>query len=294
MRFVSTLAVTIILALPALAQRDWSKVEIKATKVAGTVHMLEGAGGNIGVTIGGDGVVIIDDQFAPLAPKIKDAIAGLTDKPIKFVLNTHWHGDHTGGNEYFGELAPLVSHDNVRKRLAEGMDTESRKTPPAPPEALPILTFNDRLTIHLNGEEVRAIHLPHAHTDGDAVIWFTDSNVLHMGDVLFSGLFPFIDLDSGGSVDGVIAAFEKIPATVPADIKVIPGHGPLSTLDDIRKSKEMILDCREIVRKALADGKTADQMKEEKILAKYDAWNWSFITTERWIDTLVRDLGGKR
>jgi glyoxylase-like metal-dependent hydrolase (beta-lactamase superfamily II) len=293
MRIVSAIVVSSVIALPALAQRDWSKVEIKATPVAGTVYMLEGAGGNIGVTIGEDGIVIIDDQFAPLAPKIKEAVAGLSDKPVKFVQHTHWHGDHTGGNEYFGEIAPLVSHDNVRKRLAEGMDTESRQTPPAPPEALPILTFNDRLTIHLNGEEVRAIHLPHAHTDGDAVIWFTDSNVVHMGDVLFSGLFPFIDIDSGGSVDGVLAAFDTIVATVPADVKVIAGHGPLSTIDDIRKSKEMIVATREIIRTALSEGMTAEQMKEGEVLAKYDAWNWSFISTERWIDTLVRDLEGR-
>jgi len=287
------IALSVLLALPALAQRDWNKVEIKATPVAGTVYMLEGAGGNIGVTIGEDGIVIIDDQFAPLAPKIKEAVAGLSDKPVKFVLNTHWHGDHTGGNEYFGEIAPLVSHDNVRKRLAEGMDSESRKTPPAPPEALPILTFNDRLTIHLNGEEVRAIHLPHAHTDGDAVIWFTDSNVVHMGDVLFSGLFPFIDIDSGGSVDGVIAALDKVVATVPGDVKIIAGHGPLSTIEDVKKAKAMILDCREIVREALAAGKTAEEIRDEKLLEAYAAWDWNFITTERWIATLVRDLSGK-
>jgi glyoxylase-like metal-dependent hydrolase (beta-lactamase superfamily II) len=292
MRHLSTLALTIVVALPVLAQRDWSAIEVKATRVAGTVTMIEGAGGNIGVTIGDDGIVIIDDQFAPLAPRIKDAVAALSDKPVVFVLNTHWHADHTGGNEYFGEMAPLVSHDNVRKRLAGGMDTPGRKAAPAPREALPVLTFNDRLTIHLNGEEVRAIHVPHAHTDGDAIIWFTDSNVLHMGDTLFSGLFPFIDIDSGGSVDGVLAAFDKVIATVPADVKIIPGHGPLSSLDDVKKSKAMVVACREIVRKALAAGKTADEMKEAKVLAEYDAWNWSFITTERWIDTLVRDLQG--
>jgi len=184
MRIASAVIVAVTLALPVAAQRDWSQVEIKVTRVAGTVYMLEGAGGNIGVTIGEDGIVIIDDQFAPLAPKIKEAVAGLSDQPVRFVLNTHWHGDHTGGNEYFGESAPLVSHDNVRKRLEEGVPAHDAK--PAPAGALPVLTFNDRLTIHLNGEEVRAIHLPNAHTDGDAVIWFTDSNVVHAGDVLFS------------------------------------------------------------------------------------------------------------
>jgi len=293
MRLVATLALCIAVGLPALAQRDWSQVEIKATKVAGTVYMLEGAGGNIGITVGDDGVVLIDDQFAPLAPKIKAAIEAISDKPIRFVMNTHWHGDHTGGNEFFGEIAPIVSHDNVRIRLAGGMDSPARTVAPAPPEALPILTFNDRLTIHLNGEEVRAIHLPHAHTDGDAVVWFTESNVLHMGDVLFSGLFPYIDIDSGGSVDGVLSGFDKVIATVPADVKIIPGHGPLSTIDDIRNAKAMILDCREIVRAALAEGKTAEQMKEDRILGKYDSWSWGFINADRWIDTLVRDLAGK-
>ncbi len=290
MRIASAITVVVALALPAAAQRDWSQIEIKVTPVAGTVHMLEGAGGNIGVTIGSDGIVIIDDQFAPLAPKIKQAVAALSDQPVRFVLNTHWHGDHTGGNEYFGEMAPLVSHDNVRKRLAEGVPAHDAE--PAAPAALPILTFNDRLTIHLNGEEVRAIHVPHAHTDGDAVIWFTDSNVVHAGDVLFSGVFPFIDIDSGGSVDGFLAALDKVVATVPADVKIIPGHGPLSSIDDIKKSKEMILACREIIRKALAEGKTAEQMKESKVLAAFEEWNWNFITTERWIDTLVRDLSG--
>jgi len=293
MRIVTALAISVAVALPVLAQPDWSKIEVKATKVAGNVYMISGAGGNIGVTVGEDGVVIIDDQFAPLAPKIKEAVASISDKPVKFILNTHWHGDHTGSNAIFSEVAPIVSHDNVRKRLAEGMDNESRKAEPAPFEALPILTFNDRLTIHLNGEEVRAIHMPHAHTDGDAVIWFTDSNVVHAGDLLFSGLFPFIDIDSGGSVDGYLAGIDKIIATVPADVKVIAGHGPLSTIENLKESKTMIVDCREIVRKALADGKTAEQIKDEKLLEKYAAWDWSFITTERWIATLVRDLTGK-
>jgi len=291
MRIVTTVMISLAIALPALAQGDWSKIEVKATKVAGNVYMLEGAGGNIGVTVGEDGVVIIDDQFAPLAPKIKEAVSAISDKPVKFILNTHWHGDHTGSNAIFSEVAPVVSHDNVRKRLAEG--SKVLETEPAPPAALPILTFNDRLTIHLNGEEVRAIHMPHAHTDGDAVIWFTDSNVVHAGDLLFSGLFPFIDIDSGGSVDGYLAGIDKIIATVPADVKVIAGHGPLSTIENLKESKAMIVDCREIVRKALASGKTAQQIKDEKLLEKYASWDWSFITTERWIATLVRDLTGK-
>ncbi len=292
MRLLITLIAT-LLTLPAFAQPDWSKIEIKTTHVGGTVYMLEGLGGNIGVSVGADGVVLIDDQFAPLVPKIKEAIAAISDEPVRFILNTHWHADHTGGNELFGEGAPLVSHDNVRKRLAEGSDVPGREADPASPAALPILTFNDRLTIHLNGEEVRAIHLPHAHTDGDSVIWFTESNVVHTGDILFSGIFPFIDLDSGGSVDGMVAALQNVIDTAPADVKVIPGHGPLSTIDDLKKSIEMITACKAIVKAGIAAGKTADQMKEEDVLAEYNDWNWSFIPKERFIDTLHRDLTGK-
>lgn len=280
------LAVFIATAAPALAQTDFSKVEVKVHPVAGQIFMLEGAGGNIGVSVGEDGIVIVDDQYAPLAPKIKAALASITDRPVRFVLNTHYHGDHTGGNEFFGETAPIVAHENVRTRLADGVP--ARKIQPAPEGALPVITFNDRLSIHLNGEEVRAMHIPSGHTDGDSVIFFKGSNVVHLGDLFFNGLFPYIDLDSGGSVPGVIAGIEALLPKIAGDTKIIPGHGPLASKSDLEAALAMLRETSTMVRAALAAGKTAEQMKEEKILAKWDSWAWGFISADRFIDTLVR------
>ncbi len=188
---------TFVCVGPSLAQTDWSKVEIKSTKVSGNVYMLEGAGGNIGVSVGPDGILIVDDQYAPLADKIKAALKTLGEGKLKFVLNTHWHADHTGSNAAFGPEAPVIAHDNVRKRLSTEQRSEffKRTTPPSPREALPIITFGHSLTVHFNGEEIRVIHFPQGHTDGDSIIFFTNSNVVHMGDHFFAGRFPFVDLE---------------------------------------------------------------------------------------------------
>ncbi|MEA2239993.1 MAG: hypothetical protein QOC81_4717 [Thermoanaerobaculia bacterium] len=276
-------------ALPLLAQRDFSKVEIKVTKVAGTVYMLEGAGGNIGVSIGDDGIVIVDDQFAPLAPKIKEALRGITAKPIKYILNTHYHGDHTGGNEVFGHDGPIIAHENVRKRLAAGSKNLGGVTPPAPKEALPVITFNDRATLHINGEEIHAVHVPHGHTDGDAVIYFTQSNVVHMGDDFFNGMFPFVDVDNGGSVRGMLANVDAVLKTLPDDAKVIPGHGALSDKAGLRAFAEVLRGTTGAVAKALAAGKSLDQMKQENVLAQWDSWGKGFIKTDAWLELLVSE-----
>src|SRR5258707_10527999 len=207
-------------ARPTLAQ-DFSKVEIKATKVAGNVYMLEGAGGNIGVSVGADGILIVDDQFAPLADKIKAALKGLGEGKLKFILNTHWHGDHTGGNVVFGPEAPIIAQTNVRKRLATEQKSELFKstTPPSPKEALPVITFDQSLSVHFNGEEIRVIHFLRGHTDVDSVTFFTGSNVVHMGDDFFAGGFPFVDLESGGSVEGLIKNIAEIIPKLPAGAK---------------------------------------------------------------------------
>lgn len=282
------------LALPVAGQeRDFSKVEIKVTKVAGTVYMLEGAGGNIGVSVGDDGVLIVDDQYAPLAPKIQAALKTITAKPVRFVLNTHWHGDHVGGNEIFGATAPVIAHTNVRERMSRGATRGDEKIPAAPAAALPVVTFDDRLTIHLNGENIKAIHFPHGHTDGDSVIFFTKSNVVHVGDDYFSGRFPFIDLDSGGSVRGLIRNLDAVVAQLPPDVKVIPGHGPLSTLEDLKLHIAGLKDIVSIVDKGMAAGKTAGDLKKEKALAKYEAWSWQFMNAEGFIDTLFEDFSRK-
>ena len=283
-------AVFVCLSLAAFAQNDdFSKVQMKVTKVAGNVYMLEGSGGNIGASVGEDGIVIVDDQFAPLADKIKAALKGVTDKPVRFVINTHFHGDHTGGNAIFQKDAPIIAQDNVRKRLEAGAG--DRK--PARKVRLPIITFDHDVTVHLNGEDIHALHFASGHTDGDSIIFFPKSNVVHMGDDFVTYGFPFIDLNSGGSVEGMIAAIDDVAGKLPADVKVIPGHGPISNLDDVRKFSAMLKDTLAVAQKALKQGKTLDQMKQEKILAPWDKWSGDFIKTDGFIETLYNDLTGK-
>ena len=275
----------------AFAQQDFSKVEIKATKVAGNVYMLEGSGGNIGVCAGDDGIVIVDDQYAPLANKIKQALKGISDKPLKFVINTHFHGDHTGGNSEFGPEATIIAHENVRKRLKDGGPPPGGAKP-ASKEALPIVTFNDRTTVHVNGEDIRAIHFPHGHTDGDSVIFFTQANAVHMGDDFVTYGFPFVDVKSGGSISGMIAGDEKVLGMLSPDVKIIPGHGPLSTPADLRKFIDMLKETRAIVADGIKQGKTVQQLKDEHVLANFDSLGKGFIKTDAWIDTLYNDIKG--
>jgi cyclase len=289
-RILATFTAIAALATAARAQQDFSKVEIKVSKVAGNVYMLEGSGGNIGVSVGEDGIVIVDDQFAPLAPKIKAALKGITDKPLRFVLNTHFHGDHTGGNAQFGSEATIIAHENVRKRLLEGGAVLGNSVPPVPKEALPVVTFNDRATVHLNGEDIRAIHFPNGHTDGDSVIFFPKSNVVHMGDDFVTYGFPFVDVRNGGSISGMIAGVEKVLTMVPEDVKIIPGHGPISAPADVRKFVDMLKETRSLVAKAASEGKSADQMKNDHVLAKYEDFGKGFIKTDAWIDQLLADV----
>src|SRR6476620_11685436 len=289
------ICVAILGRLQASGQgQDFSKVEMKVEKVAGTVYMLQGQGGNIGASVGDDGIVVVDDEYLPLAEKIEAALKGIADKPVKVVLNTHWHGDHTGGNPHFGQKAPIVAQENVRKRLASGGKTRFGETKPADKIALPIITFEDKVSVHLNGEDIRAIHFPNGHTDGDSVIFFTQSNVVHMGDDFFNGgMFPFIDIDSGGSVQGMIAGDDKVLAEVPDDVKVIPGHGPLATKDDLRKFVQVLKETSAAVEAGIKKGKTLDQLKQEKVLAKWDSWGQSFIKTDMFIEILYDSLKNK-
>jgi len=290
------LTVVLLCAVSAHAQTDFSKVEIKATKVAGNVYMLQGSGGNIGVSVGDDGLLIVDDQFAPLADKIRAALKGLADKKLRFILNTHWHGDHTGGNVVFGPEATIIAHDNVRKRLAtEQKSTVFNSTTPASPkEALPVITFNDSLSVHFNGEDIRAIHFPHGHTDGDSVIFFSASNVVHLGDDFFAGRFPFVDLESGGSVEGLVKNIGELIGKIPADAKLIPGHGPISTLDDLKSYHRMLQQTTEIVRGKITAGKTLDQIKTEGLPAEWAPWGAGFIKTDRWVETIYKSLTAKK
>ena len=298
----SILTIAILSGAASAQDQDFSKVQIKVSKVSGNIYMLEGAGGNIAASVGEDGIVIVDDQFAPLAEKIQSALKnlGITYKPVRFVINTHYHGDHTGGNDPFANAgSTVIAHDNVRKRLETGGTAGNggsiKLEQKAPPKiALPIITFERDVTVHLNGEDIRALHFPAGHTDGDSIIFFPKNNVVHMGDDFVRYGFPFIDVASGGSVQGIIEAMEKTTAQLPADVKVIPGHGALSNLDDVRAYTKMLKETTAAVQKALDAHKTLDQMKQEKVLAAWEKFSGTFINTDAFIETLYNSLTGHK
>lgn len=275
LKMVVATAIQAVVAVSAQAQEpDFDQVEVTSQKVKGKIYMLQGAGGNIGLSVGKDATFIIDDQYAPLTEKIVAAIAKITDRPVDIVFNTHWHGDHAGGNENLGKMgARIVAHENVRKRLSEGLESVLRQTKikPAPKEALPVITFPDEMTFYLNGEEMRVFHLENAHTDGDAVVHFIDSNVLHTGDLFFNGRYPFIDPESGGHIDGVIAAQNALLDLVDDNTRIIPGHGPLANKADLLKARDMLVDVRDRIRTLVDESKTMEEAIAAKPLADLDA-----------------------
>ena len=267
------LAVLVVSSSFAVAQQDFSRVEIRTEKLGDGVYMLTGRGGNLGVSAGEDGVVLIDDQYAPLTEKILAAIRRITEKPIRFLINTHLHGDHTGGNENLGKGGVIiVAHENVRKRLSVEQISQlfGQTTPPYPTTALPVVTFTDSVTFHLNGDEVLAFHVPPAHTDGDTVIRFTKANVFHAGDLFFNGMYPVIDLESGGSVEGVVAAADRLLALCDAKTKLIPGHGPVATPDDLRAFRDMVAGTYAAVKELVAAGKTKEEVLAARPTAAWD------------------------
>jgi len=278
----------------AFGQQDFSGVEIKTTLVAGKIYMLEGRGGNIGVSVGSDGILIVDDQFAPLADKIKAALAKLGGDKPKFILNTHWHGDHVGGNPHFGRDGTIIAHTNVRNRLSTRQELFGNVVEPLPKDGLPIVTFDDSLAMHFNGEEIRVLHLPNGHTDGDCVVVFTKSNVVHMGDHMFAGMFPFVDLDHGGNVEGMAKNIAKVIGQVVPDVKVIPGHGPLSMLDDLKTFHRMLVETSQIVKDRIAAGKTLEQIKAEGVPDPWKSWGDGFIKTDAWLETIHKSLSKSR
>lgn len=287
----------VLCAVPALAQ-DLDKVEITTEKLADGVYMLTGSGGNIGLGVGADAVFVIDDQFAPLTPKILAAIAKLSDKPVKFVLNTHWHFDHVGGNENLGKTGSIiVAQENVRKRMStdQFMAAFNEKVPASPKLALPVVTFTESLSLHLNGEEIRAFHVANAHTDGDIILHFMKSNVVHMGDVFFNGMYPFIDRDSGGSADGVIAAVDRVLGMIDGKTRVIPGHGPLTDRAGLKAYRDMLATIRDRVRAGIKAGKSLDEVVAAKPGAGFDdAWGTGFLKPEVFFGVMYQSLSGKK
>ncbi|MEE2785529.1 MAG: MBL fold metallo-hydrolase [Pseudomonadota bacterium] len=265
----------------ALAAEDpFAAVEIKPTQVAGTVYMLEGAGGNVGLSIGEDGTLIVDDQFAQLGDKILKAIQALGGNNPRLILNTHFHGDHTGSNPQFGRNGTIVAHDNVRVRLLSNDDF--------PRSGLPLVTYDDDATVHFNNETISLIHLPSGHTDGDSVVWFKTSNVIHMGDHFFNGRFPFVDVGSGGSIDGYLANVHRVLKTIPDDIRVIPGHGVLATKTDLQHTMQITAESTKTVREKLKNGESAEAIAAELDKA-YPGWGSGFISAARWVGIVQAD-----
>jgi glyoxylase-like metal-dependent hydrolase (beta-lactamase superfamily II) len=275
----------------AHAQQNFDKVEIKIEKLSPNTYVLFGAGGNIGVSVGDDALFLIDDQYAPLTPKILAALKTLTDKPIKFLLNTHWHGDHTGGNENMGKQGVvLVAHDNVYKRMSSEQFIRllQSKVPPSPKEALPVVTFSSDVTFHLNGDDIVGTHVQPAHTDGDTIVHFRKANVIHMGDTYFNGWYPFIDVSSGGNPDGVIAVADKVLAMADDSTKIIPGHGPVSSKAELKAYRDMLTTVTGRVKALMKAGKKLDEIKAANPSAEFDEkWGKAFISPGRFVEMLV-------
>jgi cyclase len=281
-------------AMPLTAQQNFDTVQIRTVKVADGVYMLMGSGGNIGVSAGPNGVILIDDQYAPLTNKIKAAVAAINPGPIRFLLNTHWHPDHSGGNENLGNGGVvIVAHENVRRRMsAEQFIAALDWNVAASPEgALPVVTFTDAVTFYLNGDSISGFHVAPAHTDGDAIVYFRHANVVHMGDIYFEGTYPFIDVSSGGSVDGVIAAVDRVLGMTGRDTKVIPGHGPLSSRSELEAYRRMLVTVRDRVRALVRQGRTLAQVQAAKPTAEYDGtWGRGFLRPEKFVEILYSDL----
>jgi glyoxylase-like metal-dependent hydrolase (beta-lactamase superfamily II) len=298
-RTISLAAVLAMLASMGLAHGDNSHFEkrqdvtVKVTNITGNVYLLQGRGGNIAAINGPDGILIVDDDYKVVSEKLAAALKELGSATPRFILNTHWHGDHTEGNEFFGKQSMIVAHVNVRKRLLDPPVIFGMKTAPYLPVALPIVTYTETMSIFLNGEEVKLVHYPNGHTDGDSIVYFKNANVVHLGDDFFVGRFPFVDIDSGGSVQGLINNVASLIASLPADAKVIPGHGPLATLEDLKSYQQILVDTSKIVQGAMKAGKTLDEIKKAGLPEKYKEAGSGFIKTDNWLEIVHRSYSKK-
>ncbi len=268
-------------------------VTVRTTKVMGNVYLLQGSGGNIGASVGPDGILIVDDDYKQVSKKISAALSDLGAAIPKFILNTHWHGDHTEGNLFFGKDSIIIADANVRKRVSQENTIFGEKVPAYPSYAWPMITYQQEISIHFNGEEIRAVYYPHGHTDGDTVVFFTRSNVVHLGDDFFAGRFPFVDLDNGGSVQGLINNLSALISEIPADAKLIPGHGGISTLEDLKNYQAVLKETARIVQDAMKKKKTLDEIKKAGLPEKYKDWGSGFVKNDLWIETIYKSYAQK-
>jgi len=285
---------SLLFAQPIAAQDD--PVEYIPTKLSDTVTMVKGRGGNVAVSAGEDGVFIIDDQLQPLTDQLIAALRTIDERPVRFVINTHYHGDHVGGNEKLGETGSvIIAHDNIRKRMSSDQFNHfmGDTTPAYPKGALPVVTFNDEVTLHLNGESVAVHHVPHGHTDGDSIVFFPQSNVLHMGDIFFNGLYPYIDLDGGGSVQGMIAAADAGIVLADENTRVIPGHGPLSDRAGLTEYRDFLVKARDNVQALVDQGKTLEETVAAQPTAEWDdVLGGIWITPPQFVTFIYNSLKG--
>lgn len=268
-------------------------VQVRTTKVSGNVYMLQGRGGNIGALVGPEGILIVDDDYKAVSEKLAAALKELGSERPRYILNTHWHGDHTEGNHYFGKDSTIVAHINVRRRLLDPPVIFGQKTPPYPSFALPSITYTQSMSLHFNGEEIRLVHFPNGHTDGDTVVFFDNAKVVHFGDHFFNGFFPFVDIDSGGSVQGMINNVATLINQIPPDAKLIPGHGGLATLDDLKTYHQTLVDTSNIIQDAMKKGTSLEDIKKAGLSEKYKSWGSGFIKTDFWIETVYRSYSKK-
>ena len=280
-----------------LSAQDFDSVEIKTIKITENIYMLQGRGGNIGVIVGKDGVLMIDDQFAPLSDKIKSAISKISDKQIIFLINTHWHRDHTGGNEIFANSgAIIVAHENVRKTMStqQFIKMFKRTVPPSPKAALPIVTFSKDINFYINEEEIKVLHIQNAHTDGDGVIYFKNSNVLHMGDIYFAERYPFIDLSSGGSITGVIRGVEFVLSFIDENTKIIPGHGNLSNKEELSEYLDMLKSAKLETEDLIKKGKSFQEIVDSDVLKEFDPrYGQGFLKRDKFLSIVYDSLSNK-
>lgn len=285
------------LAAAGFLDQDFSKITLKTTHVRGNIYMLEGvggfAGGNIGVSAGKDGILLVDDQLSPMSAKINTALADINTGKLRFILNTHWHGDHTGNNAHFSEHATIISHANVRKRLMAEQNNFSGKSPASPKEAWPLITFEHAVNIHFNGDDIQLMHYPHGHTDGDAVVYFPNSKVAHLGDHFFNGVFPFVDIDTGGNAFSLTRNIKKIIETLPADTLIIPGHGELSDMAGLKAYYTMLKATTQYVQLQAAEGESLEDIQFGGLPSDWTDWGGGFINAEHWIKIIYRSLPQK-